>query len=89
MLGASGEVNSLGDVLDGGSDKGYRASVSYVDQLAEDTVGVALGIARLKSPFQEEHYKAWWWARTDVWGAPQTGKPEDAVALQGSEGWVK
>jgi len=83
------EKNSLGDLTAGGDDRGYRASASYVDQFADDTIGVALGVARLNSPFQERHYKQWWWANTDVWGASQPGKPADAVALQGQEAWVK
>jgi iron complex outermembrane receptor protein len=83
------EKNSLGDLSADGDDKGYRASASYVDQFADDTFGVAVGVARLNSPFQEQHYKEWWWANTDVWGQSQPGKPADAIALQGQEAWVK
>lgn len=89
VFSGTGEYNSLGDVSDDAQSRGYRASASYVDQFAGDTLGVALGIARLNSPFQEEHYKEWWWANTDMWGVPQDGKPTDAIALQGSEAWVK
>ena len=89
VVSGSGEYNSFGKLSDDASDTGYRASASYVDQFANNTVGVALGVASLDSPFQEKHYKAWWWADTDVWGAPQPGKPAGAVALQGSEGWIK
>jgi iron complex outermembrane receptor protein len=89
VFGGTGEYNSLGDVSSDADSKGYRASASYVDQFANDTIGVALGVARLNSPFQEEHYKEWWWANADLWGTPQTGKPADAIALMGSEAWVK
>ena len=89
VFGGTGEYNSLGDVSSDADSKGYRASASYVDQFANDTIGVAFGVARLNSPFQEEHYKEWWWANTDLWGAPQAGKPADAIALMGSEAWVK
>lgn len=89
VFGGTGEYNSLGDVSSDADSKGYRASASYVDQFANNTLGVALGVARLNSPFQEEHYKQWWWANTDLWGTPQTGKPADAIALMGSEAWVK
>ncbi|SDQ86104.1 TonB-dependent receptor [Pseudoxanthomonas sp. CF125] len=92
VFSGHGEKNSLGEVSADGDDKGYRASASYVDQFADNTVGVALGIARISSPFQEEHYKAWWWADLDAvdWGdPPQAGRPANAIALQGSEGWVK
>src|SRR6185312_11403425 len=89
VFSGQGEYNSLGKLTSGGKDKGYRASASYVDQFANDTIGVAFGVARLNSPFQEKHYKSWWWANTDLWGAPQGAKPADAIALQGAEGWVK
>jgi iron complex outermembrane receptor protein len=89
VFGGSAEKNSLGDLTAGGDDQGYRLSASYVDQFADDTFGVAVGVARLDSPFQERHYKSWWWANTDLWGAPQGAKPADAIALQGAEGWVK
>ncbi|KAF1692125.1 TonB-dependent receptor [Pseudoxanthomonas koreensis] len=89
VFGGSAEKNSLGDLTSGGDDQGYRLSASYVDQFADDTFGVAVGVARLDSPFQERHYKSWWWANTDLWGAPQGAKPADAIALQGAEGWVK
>ncbi|KRA51827.1 TonB-dependent receptor [Pseudoxanthomonas sp. Root630] len=86
------EANSFGKLSQDGNDKGYRASASYVDQFANDTVGIALGVARINSPFQEKHYKAWWWADMDAvdWGDPaQPGRPANAIALQGSEGWIK
>ena len=93
VFSGQGESNSLGDLTAGGSDKGYRIAASYVDQFLDNTFGIALGVARLNSPFQEEHYKEWWWASgatTDGWGGnQQPGKPDDAIALQGSEGWVK
>lgn len=81
VFGGSAEKNSLGDLTSGGDDQGYRLSASYVDQFADDTFGVAVGVARLDSPFQERHYKSWWWANTDLWGAPQGAKPADAIAL--------
>ena len=89
VFSGQGEYNSLGDLTAGGKDKGYRLSASYVDQFADDTIGIAVGVARLSSPFQEKHYKSWWWANTDLWGTPQGAKPADAIALQGAEGWVK
>ncbi len=94
VFSGQGEYNSLGDLTSGGWDKGYRIAASYVDQFADDTIGIALGIARLNSPFQERHYKQWWWAdgaTLNSWGAPaQAGRPpDDTILLQGVEGWVK
>lgn len=84
-----GEYNSLGKLIDGSSDKGYRASASYVDQFANDTIGFAIGVARMDSPFQEQQEKTWWWGNPDTWGAPQPGKPVDAIARQAGEASLK
>ena len=88
-LSGQGEYNSLGQLIDGSSDKGYRASASYVDQFANDTIGVAIGVARMSSPFQEQQEKAWWWGNPDVWGAPQPGKAPGAVARQAGEATLR
>jgi iron complex outermembrane recepter protein len=53
--------NSLGSA-GGASGTGNRFSVSYVDQFAGRTVGVALGFAHLKTPVQEQQvglYEPW------------------------------
>lgn len=84
-----GEYNSLGELIEGSSDTGYRISASYVDQFANDTVGLAIGVARMASPFQEQQEKAWWWGDPDAWGAPQDGKPPGAVARQAGEAALK
>ncbi len=89
MIGVRGEYNSLGDLTPNVSPWGKRFSVSYVGQFANNTIGVAVGFAHLDSPFQEEHYKAWWWYNTDLWGAPQAGKPSDTVGLEGAEVWAR
>lgn len=38
---------------------GGRASVSYIDQFADGTIGIALGYAHLDSPSKNMHYKAY------------------------------
>lgn len=88
-LNVRGESNSLGKQNANGESKGNRLSATYIDQFAANTIGVALGFAHLDSPFQEQHYKAWWWANTTPWGAPPNGKPADATALMGAEVWAK
>lgn len=74
-----GELNDLGDLNAGSTDKGYRASASYIDQYADGTVGVALGISSISSPNQEERWQAW-------------GYPEDAngdLILGGAKPFVR
>jgi iron complex outermembrane receptor protein len=85
-----GENNSLGEQNYDGSANGYRVSASYIDQFRDNTIGLAIGVARLDSPFQEQHHKTWWWANTDAWGAPAIpGKPLNAVFWQGAEAWLR
>lgn len=80
-----GERNSHGQVTDGASATGKRFSVSYIDQFANRTLGLALGYAHLDTPKQERHYKSWWWANLSNWGAQLPGQPADAITLNGFE----
>lgn len=59
VLNLRGEYNSLGALNSGTTATGYRGTVSYVDQFADDTIGIAVGYARMMSPTQEERYNAW------------------------------
>lgn len=79
------ERNSNGSLNPEISGNGKRLSASYVTQWADRTWGASVGFAHLDSPSQEKHYKSWWWANTNNWGAPLPGVPTDAVALQGFE----
>ncbi len=54
-----GEHNSLGALNPDSTANGYRGSFSYIDQFADDTVGIALGYAKMTSPNQEERWNAW------------------------------
>lgn len=48
------------DALNAGStDTGERVTLSYIDQFANDTVGVAVGFSHMANPSQEERYNAW------------------------------
>ncbi|MBP3985307.1 TonB-dependent receptor [Pseudoxanthomonas helianthi] len=90
-LNVRGERNSFGELNDGVDANGYRVSASYIDQFADNTIGIALGFAHLDSPFQEKHYKAWWWGGSADWfpadGIP--GKPPGADMLMGAEIWAR
>jgi iron complex outermembrane receptor protein len=94
---ARGETNSNGQLNSDTSDKGARLSASYINQFDDDKIGLALGVAYLNTPQQEEHYKSWWWADTTPWGGSicengnpcgggtDPGTPISAVGLQGLE----
>lgn len=67
-LNARYEKNSTGEVNPGYDDTGYRISASYIDQFADNTIGIALGFARLDSPGQTERWNAWGYERQTVAG---------------------
>ena len=48
-LNVRGEKNSLGKIANA-KDTGHRISASYIDQFANRTIGIALGVADLESP---------------------------------------
>ena len=57
-----GERNSQNDLGADSTDKGYRVSFSYIDQFADNKVGLTFGIARLESPLATEGagtYEPW------------------------------
>ncbi|NQY63722.1 MAG: TonB-dependent receptor [Alteromonadaceae bacterium] len=58
-ISARFEKNDLGALNAGSTDTGHRFSVSYIDQFADDTIGVAIGIASMSSPNQEERWNSW------------------------------
>lgn len=48
------------DALNAGTaDDGERLTLSYVDQFANDTVGIAVGFSHMSNPSQEERFNAW------------------------------
>ena len=53
------EWNDIGALNSGTTDHGERYSISYIDQFADDTIGLALGYARLDSPGQSREYNSW------------------------------
>jgi iron complex outermembrane recepter protein len=54
-VNARGDMNRLGD----DSEYGNRFSISYIDQFADNTVGLALGYARLNNPAQTHQFESW------------------------------
>ncbi|WP_064791459.1 TonB-dependent receptor [Shewanella woodyi] len=77
-----GELNDLGALNSDSTDKGYRGSISYVDQFADDTFGIALGYARMQSPNQEERWQAWGYPELDY-------NPDNPKVLGGAKPFVR
>ncbi|WP_229412731.1 TonB-dependent receptor [Massilia sp. Root335] len=94
-LNIRGEHNSLGDLnhgYGGTSANGKRFSISYIDQFAHRTIGLAVGFAHLDAPGQQHGYQAWGWqtdsnciAHQTDWGCrPIAGtSPGNAYYLSG------
>ena len=74
------EWNDIGALNAGSDDDGYRFSGAYIDQFANDTIGIAVGFATQSSPTQAE--------RWDSWGYPTTG-PNNAFVLGGAKPYVE
>ncbi|MDH3589278.1 MAG: TonB-dependent receptor [Gammaproteobacteria bacterium] len=53
------EQNEFDALNAGSADDGLRYSFSYVDQYADDTIGLAIGFAHMTNPSQEKRYNAW------------------------------
>ncbi len=58
-------------------NSGHRLSLNFVDQFADDTLGVALAIAEMESPRQENQFRAWGYdpgndEAAQMWGTPPT-----------------
>ena len=49
----------MGELTPGVDDKGHRFNLSYIDQLADGKVGVALGFSTSVKPDQGEQFQAW------------------------------
>ncbi|WP_462146894.1 TonB-dependent receptor [Pseudoalteromonas gelatinilytica] len=71
QVGATFEKNTLGNLNPDGDDTGKRFNFSYIDQYADDTIGLALSFNHMTSPTQQQKWLAWGddaWPSTDVDG---------------------
>ncbi|MEA3066046.1 MAG: iron complex outerrane recepter protein [Sphingomonadales bacterium] len=79
-VGARGSYADLGKLNAGSSDKGFRVNATYVDQYANDTVGLALAASYVDEPYQLQEYNAW--------GYPGSGTAADPYVIGGSKSYV-
>lgn len=77
-VNARGIINDQGALNAGTSNKGYRVSASIVDQFMDDTLGIAVGYARIDQPRQAERFNAWGYG-----GAPALGAASGGEAIVG------
>ncbi|SEA68615.1 TonB-dependent receptor [Alkalimonas amylolytica] len=51
-----------------GNDTGFRGTFSYIDQFADDRVGIAFAYTKMNSPNQEKRWNAWGYPDFEVDG---------------------
>ncbi len=79
QIGARAETLDIGKLNSDSDDTGYRINATFVDQFANDTVGLSLGVAYMRSPTQIERFNAW--------GYPSIN-PAGDVVIGGSKPYV-
>lgn len=80
-----GDKNSQGELIPGVTDPvGSRFSASYVDQFANNTIGVALGFARLDQNTELRWTESPGWADAKPWGIGINGVPPQLHPGNGS-----
>lgn len=80
-VGGRGVYTDLGKLNAGSSEYGYRVFGTYVDQFADDTIGIALSANYLDEPYQIQEFNAWGYADAP---APNAG----AGVIGGSKSYV-
>jgi iron complex outermembrane receptor protein len=76
-VGYKREMNDQEANIPGLPDSGDRVNLTYIDQFADQTVGVALGIAYNKTPYQQQTREPWGYA--DFGGLTAIGGDKDGV----------
>ncbi|MEO8618249.1 MAG: TonB-dependent receptor [Sphingomicrobium sp.] len=76
-IGARGSIADIGKLNVGSNDKGWRVNGIYVDQFANDTIGLVLGASYIDEPYQIQEFNAW--------GYPGTA---DGAVIGGSKSYV-
>lgn len=85
-VGARGTYADLGALNAGSKKYGYRANATYIDQFADDTIGIALSASYVDEPYQLQEFNAWGY--NSVSGAVKNGTATNAALIGGSKSFV-
>ncbi len=69
-VGARGTYADLGALNAGSKKYGYRANATFVDQFADDTIGIALSASYVDEPYQLQEFNAWGYAGSGTTASP-------------------
>jgi len=95
-IGARGTWADLGKLNAGSKKYGYRVSGVFVDQFANDTLGVALSASYVDEPYQIQEFNAWGYAGGGTAASPvviggsksyATSTQLTRLGLQGTVQW--
>jgi iron complex outermembrane recepter protein len=67
-IGGRGSYADLGALNAGSKKYGYRANATFVDQFADDTIGIALSASYVDEPYQLQEFNAWGYNSVTVGG---------------------
>jgi iron complex outermembrane receptor protein len=81
-VGARGSYADLGKLNAGSKDFGYRVNALYVDQFADDTIGIALGASYVDEPYQIQEFNAWGYPSAGASGAVIGGSKSYVTSTQ-------
>ncbi len=79
-IGARGSYADLGKLNAGSRELGYRVNAAFVDQFADDTIGVSLAASYVDEPYQLQEFNAW--------GYAGSGTATDPFVIGGSKSFV-
>ena len=95
-VGARGVYADLGKLNVDSKEYGYRVNATFVDQFADDTIGVALSASYLDEPYQIQEFNAWGYAGNGTVASPvviggsksySTSTQLKRLGLQGTLQW--
>ncbi|MBB3763146.1 TonB-dependent receptor [Sphingomicrobium lutaoense] len=58
-IGARGSYADIGKLNSGSEELGWRANATFIDQFADDRVGVSLAVAYVDEPYHNQEFNAW------------------------------
>jgi iron complex outermembrane recepter protein len=85
-IGAKGAYADIGALNAGSKKYGYRANATFIDQFADDTIGIALSASYVDEPYQLQEFNAWGY--NSVSGAVRNGTATNAALIGGSKSYV-
>lgn len=79
-IGARGSYADIGALNAGSREFGYRVNGTYVDQFADDTLGISLAASYVDEPYQLQEFNAW--------GYAGSATATDPTVIGGSKSYV-